>query len=104
MKLVNKDKKIDLYYYHTFFQKLRGLMFKKDIDFAIYFKTKGIHTFFMKENIDLCVTDKNNKIIYLEENLAKNKIRYFKKAKYIYELPKGSIRNYKLGESLIITD
>lgn len=104
MKLVSDDQKINLYYYHTFFQKLRGLMFKKNIDFAIYFKTKGIHTFFMKESIDLCVTDKNNKIIYLEGNLTKNKIRYFKKAKYIYELPTGSIKNYKLGESLIIMD
>ena len=100
-----KEKKIDIYYYNTFFKKLIGLMFKKQITFGIYFKTKGIHTFFMKKAIDLCVVDKSNKIIYLEESLTKNKLRYFKNAKYIYELPLGSVKFLEVGKKInVISD
>ena len=33
----------------TFIQKLKGLMFQKDFNYILKFKTNGIHTFFMKK-------------------------------------------------------
>ena len=49
----------------TFIQKLKGLMFQKDFNYILKFKTNGIHTFFMKTNIDVILTDKNHKILYI---------------------------------------
>ena len=63
----------------TFFQKLKGLMFQDKINYILKFKTNGIHTFFMKSNIDVILTDKNNKILYIYKNLKPNKIILSKK-------------------------
>ena len=73
---------------NTFFKKLKGLMFQKEISYILKFKTNGIHTFFMKTNIDVILTDKNNKILYIYRNLKPNKIILPKKnVKYTYETP-----------------
>ena len=74
MKLVLKDKELDLKDCHTFKDKLLGFMFKKNINYALRFKCKSIHTFFMKENIDVIITDKNNKVLYIYSKLPSNKI------------------------------
>ena len=102
MYIIINNKKIEVKYYNTFISKLKGFMFKKDILYGIYFKTKGIHTFFMKCDIDIIATNKDNKIIYLESNLSKNKIRYIKKAKYIYEMPINTVKYLKLNTYLEI--
>ena len=60
MKLCINDKKIELKEANTFFKELRGLMFKKHINYALKFRCNGIHTFFMKSNIDVILTDKHN--------------------------------------------
>ena len=84
----------------TFFQKLKGLMFQKEFDYILKFKTTGIHTFFMKTNIDVILTDKNNRILYIYRNLKPNKIILpKKKVKYTYEMPVNYINNLKLGET-----
>ncbi len=98
MYIVNNNKKIKLEYANTFKKKLIGFSFKKDIDFAYRFKCKSIHTFFMREKIDICITDKNNNILKLIPNLNK-KILIYKKAYYIYELPNNSIKKLKLKEN-----
>lgn len=82
----------------TFFQKLKGLMFQKDFDYILKFKANGIHTFFMKKNIDVILTDKNNKILYLYKNLKPNKIIMPKKGvTYTYETP-VNILKLKIGD------
>ena len=40
-------------------------MLKKEINYCLRFKTNSIHTFFMKENIDIVMTNKNNKVLYI---------------------------------------
>lgn len=88
----------------TFFKKLKGLMFKKDIDYILKIKTNGIHTFFMKMNIDVYLTDKNDKVLYIYKNVKPNKIILPKKnVKYTYETKVNYIKNVKLGDKLIIT-
>ena len=51
MKLIF-DKEINLKKATTFKKRLLGLMFKTNIQEGLVFKTKAIHTFFMKEEID----------------------------------------------------
>ena len=75
MYIVINNKKINVIEASTFKQRLYGLMGKTNIDYAMLFeKCNSIHTFFMKENIDIIGLDPNNKVIYKYENLSKNKI------------------------------
>lgn len=86
---------------NTFIKKLKGLMFKKDLDYILKLKTNGIHTFFMRINIDVILTDENNKILYIYRNLKPNKIILPKrKVKNTYETPINYIKNIKIGDKL----
>ena len=86
---------------NTFIKKLKGLMFIKKFDYILKFKTNGIHTFFMKTNIDVILTDKKGKILYIYKNLKPNKIILPKrKVKYTYEMPVNYIKNIKIGDYL----
>ena len=89
MKLIYENKNIDIIDCNTFFSRLIGFMFKKNINNALLFnKCNSIHTFFMKENIDVIMCDKDNTIIYYYNNLKKNKIIWPKKKVYkTIELP-----------------
>ena len=84
---------------NTFFKKLKGLMFQTKFDYILKLKANGIHTFFMKCNIDVILTDKNNKILYVYKNLKPNKIILPKKnVKYTYEIPTGCFDDIKIGD------
>lgn len=86
---------------NTFVKKLKGLMFINNFDYILKFKTNGIHTFFMKTNIDVILTDKNHKVLYIYKNLKPNKIIFPKrKVKYTYEMPVNYIKNIKIGDEL----
>ncbi|MDD6878685.1 MAG: DUF192 domain-containing protein [bacterium] len=93
MYIVIDNRKIKLLYADTFIKKLIGLTFKKNINYCLRFRCNGIHTFFMKENIDVILTDKNNNILYTYKDLSKNRIIFpKKKVYYTYELPKNTIK------------
>ena len=84
-----------------FKDKLIGLMFKKNINYGLLIKKcKSIHTFFMKENIDVILLDKNNKILSIKRNIKPNKIIIFKTKKRtnILELPNNSSKNLKVND------
>lgn len=102
MNLVLKNNKIKLKFCDNFKEKLMGFMFKKNIKCALRFKCKAIHTFFMRENIDIIITDKNNKILYIYNNFKKNRILIKLKSYYFYELPSNS-NTYKVNETLIFS-
>ena len=74
---------------NNFFNRLIGLMFKKEIEEGLCFpKCNSIHTFFMKTNIDVIMTDKDFNILYIYKNLKPNKIILPKKnVYYTFELP-----------------
>lgn len=77
----------------TFIEKFQGLMFKKNFNYGIKMRCNGIHTFFMKQNIDVILTDKNNKILYKYKNIKPNKIILpKKKVYYTYEFPANTIK------------
>ncbi len=82
-----------------------GFMGKKNIDIALMFnKCNSIHTFFMKENIDVIMCDNNNKILFYYKDLQKNKIILPKKnVKKVFETPRLYF-NIKIGEYLEVKE
>ncbi len=82
-----------------------GFMGKKNINIALMFnKCNSIHTFFMKENIDVIMCDNNNKILFYYKDLKKNKIILPKKnVKKVFETPKLYF-DIKLGEYLEVKE
>lgn len=93
MKVIINNKKINLVEANTFIKKLKGLMFQKNINYCLRLKTNSIHTFFMKESIDIIMTDKFNNILYIFRNINKNKIIIKPKVYYTYEFPNNFIPN-----------
>ena len=91
MKVIINNKKINLVEANTFIKKLKGLMFQKNINYCLRLKTNSIHTFFMKEPIDIIMTDKFNNILYIFRNINKNKIIIKPKVYYTYEFPNNYI-------------
>lgn len=104
MKIIIDKKEIELKIANTFFKRLIGLTFKKNINYSMRFKTNSIHTFFMKDNIDIVMTNKNNKVIYILKNVKKNKIIIKKNVYYTYEFPNNFITNLKINDILKIED
>ena len=103
MKLKIENKIINLKEANTFFDKFLGLMFKKNINYCLRLKCNGIHTFFMREKIDIILTDKDNKVIYIYQNFKRNKVLLPKKnVFYTYELPYRTIINTNIKKIEIL--
>lgn len=103
LKINKKEYKIiEAKYPH---QRLKGLMFKKNINYGMLFKKcNAIHTYFMKENIDIVGLDENNEVIYKYENLEPNRIITIKNKQNktsILELPQNTSKNIKIGQILL---
>ena len=99
MKIIINKQTFEVINANSFWHKLIGLMNKYPINKGMFFpKTKSIHTFFMKDMIDVIMIDKNNKVIYYQANVLKNKIIIKKKALHTIELPKNSISKIKIGD------
>lgn len=102
MYIIIDNKKIEIKEANTFFKKLKGLMGKKNIDYGMLFnKINSIHTFFMKDSIDVLALNENNEVILKCEDLKKNKILNVNnkiKNTSILELPKNTIKNIQVGD------
>ena len=87
----------------SFLDKAFGLLISSNPR-AMLFKTRfGIHTFFMKESIDLIVLDKKNRVVSLKINLKPNRIFLWNsRFDTILELPSGTIKKSKteIGDTL----
>ncbi len=105
MYIEHNNRVIEVFILTNIFKRFKGFMFKKNIDYGLCFpKCNSIHTFFMKKNIDVYMTDKNNKVLYIYKNLKKNKIILPKKnVYYTYELPEDSF-NFKINDYIKIKD
>ncbi len=87
----------------TFLEKLKGNMFKKNINEILIFKTNAIHTFFCLKQLDIIMLDKDYKVKYIYKNFQTKKIIFPKKdVKYTLELPVNKIENIKVGDILTI--
>lgn len=83
-RLKIKNNYINVIEMNTFLKKLNGLMWKKEPikDCYIFKNTNGIHTFFMFQNIDVILTDKNFKVLKTYEKLSPWKVILPKKEVY----------------------
>ena len=83
----------------TVFSRLVGLLNRSNIEQdegLIITQCRSIHMFFMRFPIDVVFVDKNNRIIGIVENIQPFHISpYFFKARYVLELPIGSIQKSK---------
>ena len=78
----------------TFKDKLIGFMGKEHIDYGLFFRNvNSIHTFFMKESID---------IVGLDKNMVVREVYFNVSPKHTLELPKFGAKNYKIGDVLKI--
>lgn len=95
MEIVINNHKISLIIGNSFIKRLKGFMFKKNINCCLCFpKCNSIHTFFMFEAIDVIMTDKNNNVLYVFKNLKPWKMILPKpNVYYVYEFPHNFIGN-----------
>ncbi len=89
----------------SFIDKLLGLL-KKSNPRSIFFKTRfGIHTFFLKQPIDVIILDNDDKVVKLA-CMVPNKL-FFWNPKYsqVLELPSATIQRTKtqIGDLLLIS-
>lgn len=82
-------KTLDTIICENFYSRFKGLMLKKKINNILCFpRCNSIHTMFMLINIDVYMTDKNFKILYIYKNLKPYHIILPKKdVYYTYETP-----------------
>ena len=70
----------------------------KDFDGFLLINCKIIHSFFMRFSFDAIFLDADFKVIGLYSDFMPFRIsRYFKKAKYVLELPKDSIKKFEIN-------
>ena len=85
----------------TYMQKLTGLMGKKNINYGLFFPgVSSIHTFFMKESIDVIGLNDAMIVTSIYENVKPNKILILKNANHTLELPKGESKHYHIGQKV----
>lgn len=108
MYLILNDKKIKIKNAITLKERFLGFMGISPIDYGMLFPScNAIHTFFMKENIDIIGLNEKNEVIYIYRNLPKNQIINIKnsiKKTSVLELPKNTSKEIQMGETLIFKD
>lgn len=101
-KTSNELINIKITHANNFFNRFKGLMGKKDIDFAMLFsdlKDSSIHTLFMRFEIDVYFLDEN-RIVY--DKILLKPWRFYrpkKQAKYILETKKDVLK-IRVGDCL----
>jgi len=100
--IINNKEIIDVEIADTSFTRIKGLMFKKEIDKGLLIKPcNSIHTFFMKKSIDILYLDKNGEIIKITHAMKPWRVgSLVLKAKSVIELPENTIKtmNIKLND------
>jgi uncharacterized protein len=90
----------------TFFKRLKGLMFTKELpeQNALHIvPCNEIHTFNMRYSIDVLYLDASNNIVAAHENMKPGKIgKRVKSSVSVVELPTGRVKklNIKIGQTV----
>lgn len=83
----------------SFKDRFFGLMFKKNIDVIMRFdKCNSIHTFFMYSPIDVYMTDKNGRVLFVFKGLSSNKVILPKKNVHRTYETKVGLWNYETDD------
>ena len=101
MKIKTNEICLELKYCNNIFNRFKGFMFKKNIDYSLCFpKCNSIHTFFMLKPIDVIMTDKYYNILYIYKNLKPFKVIMPKKhVYYTFEFPINKV-NFKINQNI----
>jgi len=105
LKNLNKNKKFpDVFLAENFKERLIGLMGRKNINFGLIIpQCNSIHTFFMKEEIEVVFLNKKNKVVRIIRNMKPWRMtRLHFKASKVLELPKNTLTDnfITLGEQV----
>ena len=103
MYIIVNNKKIKILEYTKLKDRFKSLKFILDkINYGIKLPKKHlINTYFFCQRVDICITDKNNTIIKLYENIKSEKKKFLFKPHNIYYLPLNTCKYLKVGETLI---
>ena len=108
MYLQVKRKKIKIIELTKFWDRFKGLKFVLEpLDYGIKFpKKKFVTTNFLCQRIDIVLTDKEDNILYMYQNIKSEKYILPKRKVYnAYFLPKNTVKDLKLHTKLkIVTE
>jgi hypothetical protein len=104
MYLKVNNKKIEIKEYNKFSERFKSFKFYLEkIDYGIKIPNKRrASTYFFCQRVDICFTDKDDKILYLYKDIKSEKKIFKFKAKNIYYLPLDTCKYLKVGEKLNI--
>ena len=94
----------------TFMTRLKGLMFKKNLEkdtAMLIHPCNSVHTFFMKFSLDILFISKEYEVIYVIENMLPGKTSpLIRKAMGVLEFTSGTIEktNTKKGDFLNVVN
>ena len=102
MILKIKNKKIEIKEYTTFKDRFKSLKFVLDpIDYGIKIpNTRWMTTYYFCQRVDICITDQDNKIIYLRPNCKSEKRRFLWQKYNVYYLPLKTCESLNIGNQL----
>lgn len=76
----------------TLAQRLRGLLFRANWKGGMLLPAKSIHTFFMKENIDVFFLDRQGRVVHAVLDVKPwRATQVVRKAKMVLEVPSGAL-------------
>lgn len=93
MNVVINNKKIEVHDCTSFQSRFMGLMFTRNFNYGLRFgKCNSIHTFFMLEDIDVVMTDKDDNVLHIFKCIKPFRVILPKKGVYnTYEFPGGTV-------------
>ncbi len=104
MYLILNNQKILIKIANTWYKKIKGLSFKKNINYGLYIPNCiSIHTLYMQDNIDILFLNDHNVILYIYQNIPRGKIVMVDedmKKTSVLELPKNTSKNLRIGDVL----
>ena len=103
MYLQVKRKKIKLIELTKFWDRFKGLKFVLEpIDYGIKFpKKRFVTTNFLCQKIDIVLTDKEDNILYMYENMKTENYIFPKRSVYnVYFLPLSTVQNLEINTKL----
>ena len=104
MYLFINNERININVAYSWKQKTQGLMFKKNIREGLLIPNCiSVHTYFMKDNIDILFLNEKLAIEYIYQNIPKNKIIAVNEVinkTSVLELPKNTSKSLRIGDVL----
>ncbi len=105
MKLIIKKKKLNIIEKNKFLEKVKGIKcILEPIKDAYRFTSHYANTYFLFQRVDIIMTDKDDKILYMYPNCKTEKLIFPKlNVKYVYFLPLGTTKDLEIDQILKIS-